>query len=77
MSLFSCEPGHGVFSLITDLSPDKRFTEQLSPGPQDSASWRSGLFEPGSMVEVKDYGFGVVQWLGELGGIETAGIELV
>ena len=34
-------------------------------------------FELGSMVEVEKYGFGVVQWLGELGGKKMAGVELV
>ena len=35
------------------------------------------LFEKGSMVEVKGYGYGVVQWMGELEGRNTAGVELV
>ena len=54
-------------------------TEQLPPGTQAATpgSRPSTLFEPGSMVEVKGYGFGVVQWLGQLEGRETAGIELV
>ena len=29
------------------------------------------------MVEVKGYGYGVVQWLGKLNGKEAAGVELV
>lgn len=57
-------------------------TEQVPPGtqaanPQEAGSRPNTLFEPGSMVEVKGYGFGVVQWLGQLEGRETAGIELV
>lgn len=57
-------------------------TEQVPPGtqpanPQEAGSRPSTLFEPGSMVEVKEYGFGVVQWLGQLEGRETAGVELV
>lgn len=45
--------------------------------PQEVGSRPSTLFEHGSMVEVKGYGFGVVQWLGQLKGRETAGVELV
>lgn len=54
-------------------------TEQVPPGAQAATpgSRPSTLFEPGSMVEVKGYGFGVVQWLGQLEGRETAGVELV
>ena len=29
------------------------------------------------MVEVKGFGFGVVQWVGKMAGTNTAGIELV
>ena len=42
-----------------------------------SASRPQQLFEHGSMVEVKGYGYGVVQWVGKVAGTETAGIELV
>ena len=34
-------------------------------------------YELGSLVEVGKYGFGVVRWMGEVGGTKIAGIELV
>ena len=34
-------------------------------------------YELGSLVEVGKYGFGVVRWMGEVGGTKMAGIELV
>jgi ubiquitin thioesterase CYLD len=75
--LFSCSEGRGVFCPTCELSPDIRAPdpplEEETPTP---ASRPSQLFETGSMVEVKGFGFGVVQWVGKMAGTNTAGIEL-
>ena len=60
------------------LTPDMMSTEQASSISSEKAGPRPmPLFEVGSMVEVKGYGFGVVQWTGTLRGRESAGVELV
>ena len=78
---FSCKEGHGVFCPISELSPDTRAPdpplEEREERTSTSAIRPQQLFEPGSMVEVKGFGFGVVQWLGKMSGTETAGVELV
>ena len=58
------------------MTSDPRFTEEVDVVSVGAERPRQ-LFEQGSMVEVKGYGYGVVQWLGNLSGRETAGVELV
>ena len=45
--------------------------------PGNSSEPPVAEYELGSMVEVEKYGFGVVRWMGEVGGTKMAGIELV
>ena len=45
--------------------------------PGNSSEAPETEYELGSMVEVGKYGFGVVRWMGEIGGTKMAGIELV
>ena len=54
-------------------------TDHVDQGrlPSQQADRPTLLFDKGSMVEVKGYGYGVVQWVGTLEGRETAGVELV
>lgn len=61
----------------TDHPPSPESPGSQAATPQGAGSRPSTLFETGSMVEVKGYGFGVVQWMGQLKGRETAGVELV
>ena len=75
--VFSCNEGCGVFSPLSGLTPDMRCMEQASVSTEAAGPHPTALFEVGSMVEVKGYGFGVVQWLGTLRGTESAGVELV
>ena len=74
--LFSCREGHSVFCPFSELTsdPEPGGVGQPLPGVARPSQL---LFETGSMVEVKGYGFGVVQWMGEMSGTETAGVELV
>ena len=55
---------------------EEDFVVVSSPSPGQVP--RPGLlFEHGSMVEVRGYGYGVVQWVGDIRGKKMAGVELV
>ena len=71
MQTYNCQHGDAEQQGVGPPNYDSRTS-------QDCAAAAPVLeYRVGSLVEVQNYGHGVVRWIGEVGGERMAGIELV
>ena len=73
----ACDGTEGVGGGDQPLQLSRSVAEEQVDPASPVTKRPTHLFEEGSMVEVRGYGFGVVQWLGQMRGRDTAGVELV